>query len=152
MLGWLRAARARASRSNRASHSGRVRKAAGRIFSATSRPNLLSRARYTSPIPPTPRTVVMRYAPSCVPAGSVTWSEGGCVEAGLETRLPLVVPAAAAAATASTGTAACATAARRFNVVGNLLAACRRFRTALLFCARPGQEVGHRVVAFVAPV
>ena len=42
----------RASRSKRASRSASVANACGRTLIATSRPSLVSRARYTSPIPP----------------------------------------------------------------------------------------------------
>ena len=34
---------------------------------ATSRFNFVSRARYTSPIPPLPNSAVISYDPSCVP-------------------------------------------------------------------------------------
>ena len=44
----------RASRSKRASRSGSAVSDAGRILIATSRPSVVSRARYTSPMPPTP--------------------------------------------------------------------------------------------------
>jgi hypothetical protein len=39
----------------------------GRSFSATSRPSLVSRARYTSPIPPAPSGATTSYGPSFVP-------------------------------------------------------------------------------------
>ena len=54
MLGWFSEARARASRSKRARHSTSDASASGSIFSATSRASLVSRARYTSPMPPRP--------------------------------------------------------------------------------------------------
>ena len=44
----------RASRAKRARRSGSAVKCDGRILIATSRPSLLSRARYTSPMPPAP--------------------------------------------------------------------------------------------------
>jgi len=52
-----------ASRSKRARRSGSCANAAGRTLIATSRPSLVSFARYTSPIPPTPMAAVI----SCVP-------------------------------------------------------------------------------------
>src|SRR5215469_10254190 len=42
----------------------------GRIFSATSRPRRVSRARYTSPIPPAPSGPTTSYGPSLVPGTS----------------------------------------------------------------------------------
>ena len=39
----------------------------GRIFSATSRPSRVSRARYTSPMPPTPIWAWTSYGPRRVP-------------------------------------------------------------------------------------
>ena len=42
----------------------------GRSFSATSRPNRASFARYTSPIPPAPSGATISYGPSFVPAFS----------------------------------------------------------------------------------
>jgi len=43
-----------ASRSNRCLRTGSAENSAGKIFTATSRPKRVSRARYTSPIPPAP--------------------------------------------------------------------------------------------------
>ncbi len=54
MFGWLSEARTLASRSKRAWRSGSSANPAGRNFSATSRPNRVSRARHTSPMPPAP--------------------------------------------------------------------------------------------------
>ena len=54
MLGWEKAARARASSSKRASRSGSEAKLAGSTFRATSRPSFVSWALQTSPIPPAP--------------------------------------------------------------------------------------------------
>ncbi len=54
MLGWFSEARTRASRSKRASRSGSAVNASGSTFSATSRSSFVSRARYTSPMPPAP--------------------------------------------------------------------------------------------------
>ena len=44
-----------------------VAKAGGRILIATSRSSFVSRARYTSPMPPTPSRLSMRNTPICVP-------------------------------------------------------------------------------------
>ena len=54
LFAWLKPATVRASRWKRASRSGSRAKSAGRVFSATSRPSRVSRARYTSPMPPAP--------------------------------------------------------------------------------------------------
>ena len=54
MLGWFSAASVCASRVNRASRSGSLANASGSTLSATSRPSVVSRARYTCPIPPSP--------------------------------------------------------------------------------------------------
>src|ERR1700682_6120804 len=54
MLGWDSAATAFASRSNRASTPGSAATDSGSTLIATSRSSFLSRARYTSPIPPAP--------------------------------------------------------------------------------------------------
>ena len=56
MFGWLSAATARASRSKRRRRSGSAAKSSGRTLTATSRPRRGSRARYTSPMPPAPRS------------------------------------------------------------------------------------------------
>src|ERR1700739_2268232 len=40
-------------------------------FSATSRSRRVSRARYTSPIPPEPIFSIRRYGPNCVPSAIV---------------------------------------------------------------------------------
>lgn len=58
MFGWLSAAAARASCSKRATRMGSVATAAGNTFTATSRPSRVSRARYTSPMPPAPSRAV----------------------------------------------------------------------------------------------
>src|SRR5215475_12948662 len=49
-------------------------KEAGRTLIATSRPRRVSRARYTSPIPPAPMGAMISYGPSLVLAGSVIGS------------------------------------------------------------------------------
>jgi hypothetical protein len=43
----------------------------GRTLMATSRPSRVSRARYTSPIPPAPTGETISYGPSRAPAASV---------------------------------------------------------------------------------
>ena len=57
-----------ASRSNRASAAESPDVDSGRILRATSRCRRLSRARYTSPMPPVPRRPRISYGPSRVPA------------------------------------------------------------------------------------
>ncbi len=54
MLGWFNAEADRASFSNRRSRSWSDASDSGSTLIATSRARRLSRARYTSPIPPTP--------------------------------------------------------------------------------------------------
>src|SRR5579864_692199 len=63
MLGWFSAAMARASRSNRSVNC------CAETLIATSRPSRVSRARYTSPMPPAPMSARISYGPSLVPAG-----------------------------------------------------------------------------------
>ena len=55
MLGWLSDEAARASFAKRLNRSGSVETSAGSTLSATSRSSRVSRARYTSPMPPAPR-------------------------------------------------------------------------------------------------
>src|SRR5262245_12920971 len=50
---------------------------------ATSRLSLLSRARYTSPIPPLPSKAVISYDPSCWPICSDMFELRHCTEAQL---------------------------------------------------------------------
>ena len=76
MFGWFSDASVLASRSKRASRSGSCAKASGRILIATCRPRLVSVARYTSPMPPTPIWAVISYGPRRVPAVRATAS--GC--------------------------------------------------------------------------
>lgn len=45
-------------------------RSSGRIFRATSRPSLVSRARDTSPIPPAPSGAKISYGPNLVPGAS----------------------------------------------------------------------------------
>src|SRR5215469_14799448 len=68
MFGWFNAARTLASRSNRASRSGSWARAEGSTLIATSRSSLVSRARYTSPIPPAPIGARISYGPNFSPA------------------------------------------------------------------------------------
>src|SRR5262245_41735271 len=70
MFAVLSAASSRASRSKRDIRSESAAKAAGSTFRATSRPSLVSWARYTSPIPPAPRGERILYGPICEPADS----------------------------------------------------------------------------------
>ena len=67
MCGCESAAAARASRSNRCRAVGSPVKSGKRILSATVRSNRVSRALYTSPMPPAPKAAVMAYGPSRVP-------------------------------------------------------------------------------------
>src|ERR1700691_2876281 len=70
MLGWFSAATARASVSNRRKRSASRAIPLGRTLIATSRPSRVSRARYTSPMPPAPSGVRISYGPILVPAVS----------------------------------------------------------------------------------
>jgi hypothetical protein len=74
MLGWSRVAMARASASNRRNRSESLANPSGRTLMATSRPSLVSRARYTSPMPPAPSGARISYGPSLVPAVSAIGS------------------------------------------------------------------------------
>ena len=60
MLEWLREASSFASRSKRARRSASPATSAGSTLIATSRPSVVSVARYTSPIPPWPMRELMR--------------------------------------------------------------------------------------------
>src|SRR5689334_21866426 len=71
MFGWFNGEEARASCSNRARRSRLSANSAGRTFTATSRPSRVSRARYTSPMPPAPIGATISYGPSFVPVASV---------------------------------------------------------------------------------
>src|SRR5580704_11268586 len=70
MCGWFRLETARASRSNRWRTSGASANPCVRTFTATARSSRVSRARYTSPIPPAPRGDTISYGPSLVPDAS----------------------------------------------------------------------------------
>jgi hypothetical protein len=63
MLGCDSAATAFASRSNRTRASGSAARCAGSTLTATSRLSLVSRARYTSPMPPAPMATEISYWP-----------------------------------------------------------------------------------------
>src|ERR1700757_4205162 len=66
-LGWFNAPKHRASCSKRFKRSLSRETAVGRTLTATLRSNLVSRARYTSPIPPDPSNDWISYGPSFVP-------------------------------------------------------------------------------------
>src|SRR5438477_776269 len=63
MCGWFSDASTRASRSNRASRSRSALNVDGSTLIATARPSRVSRARYTSPIPPAPSAPTISYGP-----------------------------------------------------------------------------------------
>src|SRR5207248_10395770 len=68
MCGCDKAEMALASRSKRAFRSGLAERCCGRTLMATSRPSRVSRARYTSPMPPAPSGDAISYGPNFVPA------------------------------------------------------------------------------------
>src|SRR5262249_51682672 len=70
MFGWFSDASASASRRKRLTRSASRENSSGKIFIATSRFNFVSRARYTSPIPPLPRRAVISSEPSRVPTST----------------------------------------------------------------------------------
>src|SRR5262245_20263793 len=72
MLGWLRDEAARASLSKRLSRSGSAAPSSRRTLSAPTRPGRVSRARYTSPMPPRPRGAMILYAPKLEPGVRIT--------------------------------------------------------------------------------
>src|SRR3954454_2583744 len=67
MFGCDREEIARASRSNRALRSGSEERCEDRTLIATVRSSRVSRARYTSPMPPAPSGATISYGPSFVP-------------------------------------------------------------------------------------
>src|SRR5215510_7894466 len=67
MFGWFNEASVLASRSNLATRSGSCANASGNTLIATSRPRLISRARYTSPMPPAPIALMISYDPTRAP-------------------------------------------------------------------------------------
>src|SRR5215469_8704313 len=69
MLGWFRQEMAFASRSNRCLCAG-SEESCDRILIATVRSSRVSRARYTSPMPPAPSVAVISKGPSCLPGAS----------------------------------------------------------------------------------
>src|SRR5262249_30907013 len=68
MFGWFKTPAARASCSNRRRRSASAEREVGRTLIATSRPSRVSRARYTSPMPPVPRGETTSYGPRRLPA------------------------------------------------------------------------------------
>src|SRR5579864_1424350 len=70
MLGWFNEEMVRASRSKRSLASALSARCGGRILMATLRSSRVSRARYTSPIPPAPSGAPISYGPSFVPEES----------------------------------------------------------------------------------
>src|SRR5215510_3041362 len=73
MFGWFSDARRRASRSRRSSLAGWLVNASGSTLIATSRCSRVSRARYTSPIPPRPSSATISNGPTGVPGASIVW-------------------------------------------------------------------------------
>ena len=67
MCGWFRLAMVRASRSNRSRNSERSARCVGKTLMATMRSRRVSRALYTSPIPPAPICATTSYEPRRVP-------------------------------------------------------------------------------------
>src|SRR5215470_12015752 len=67
MLAWLSDARVFASCSKRATRIASLENDAGSTLIATSRPSVVSRARYTSPMPPEPMGSTTAYEPNRVP-------------------------------------------------------------------------------------
>src|SRR6516225_8788492 len=67
MLDWFSDARVFASCSKRATRIASFENDAGRTLSATSRLSAVSRARYTSPMPPEPIGSTISYDPNRVP-------------------------------------------------------------------------------------
>src|SRR5436309_15515081 len=67
MLGWFRAEADRASFSKRLSLEGSEATSAGSTLIATLRPSRVSRARYTSPMPPAPSGARISYGPKQAP-------------------------------------------------------------------------------------
>ena len=61
-----------ASRWNRATRSASAANASGRTLIATSRSSRVSRARYTSPMPPAPRAETISYGPKRAPGMRAT--------------------------------------------------------------------------------
>src|SRR5262245_18033627 len=82
MRGWLSDASTCASRVKRAKRSGSRANWVGRTLTATSRCSLVSRARYTSPIPPAPMGARISYEPRRVPAGKAMRGEDAPIVAG----------------------------------------------------------------------
>src|SRR5262245_32941749 len=70
MCGWVSLDMARDSRSNRCFESELLERCEERILMATVRSSRVSRARYTSPIPPSPSGATISYGPSRVPGSN----------------------------------------------------------------------------------
>ena len=71
MLGTSLMLSERASRSKRARRSGSLANESERILIATARSSFVSRAPYTSPIPPAPTIEITSYGPILVPGASL---------------------------------------------------------------------------------
>src|SRR3974390_2409446 len=76
MLGWLSCDIVRASRSKRAFSSGEASSDELSTLMATVRSRRVSRARYTSPMPPAPSADTTSYGPKRVPATRVILTPG----------------------------------------------------------------------------
>src|SRR5881396_609285 len=72
MWGWLSDEIAFASRSKRMRSFASWANSAGKILMATLRSSRVSRARYTSPIPPAPMGATISYGPSRLPEARFT--------------------------------------------------------------------------------
>jgi hypothetical protein len=70
--GWLSDASSSASRRNRERRSASLEKTSGNTLIAISRLSVKSRARYTSPMPPAPRSPTISYLPTVWPGRNVT--------------------------------------------------------------------------------
>jgi hypothetical protein len=84
-----------ASRSNRARRSASFDTSSGRTLMATSRSRRVSRARYTSPMPPAPSGALISYGPRRTPGLrlrtgllSFPWNERLILPSGAQVRAP----------------------------------------------------------------
>src|SRR5580658_2393392 len=82
MFGWFNEATARASRSKRARRSSRLAICSGNTLTATVRSSLVSRARYTSPMPPAPMGARISYGPTLSPGRSGIKQFNKCTRSG----------------------------------------------------------------------
>src|SRR5437762_1017113 len=87
MLAWESCEMVRASRSKRSFRLGLETKCPERTLMATSRPRRVSRARYTSPMPPAPNCPVISYGPNLVPVVIIGSDAGGAGSRRSEGRL-----------------------------------------------------------------